>query len=170
MSSALCIVTLLHKTGRALRAISGLTVFTVVLKALYTEPSKSQYSISPLVLVIFKSPTPTVVDTTLVTLVITILPLVITISPLNNPTCTNGRCKLLQLKKQDIPAPTVVADIPAKTTSRAHHQLLQVISGEFLNYQSSIEHRSDLSSLQIRPVFQCHVLYFDSLSSELNAA
>ena len=31
------------------------------LKALYTEPSKSQYSISPLVLVIFKSPTPTVV-------------------------------------------------------------------------------------------------------------
>ena len=65
------------------------------LKALYTEPSKSQYSISPLVLVIFKSPTPTVVDTTLVTLVITILPLVITISPLNNPTCTNGRCKLL---------------------------------------------------------------------------
>ena len=48
-------------------------------KVLHTEPSKSQYSISPLVLVIFKSPTPTVV----------------TISPLNNPTCTNGRCKLL---------------------------------------------------------------------------
>ena len=67
----------------------------VIVKALHTEPSKSQYSISPLVLVILKSPTPTVVDTTLVTLVITILPLVITISPLNNPTCTNGRCKLL---------------------------------------------------------------------------
>ena len=50
------------------------------LKALHTEPSKSQYSISPLVLVILKSPTPTVVDTTLVTLVITMLPLVITTS------------------------------------------------------------------------------------------
>ena len=65
------------------------------LKALYTEPSKSQYSISPLVLVILKSPTPTVVDTTLVILVITMLPLVTTTSPLDIPTCTNGCCKLL---------------------------------------------------------------------------
>ena len=50
-----------------------------VVKAFYTEPSKSQYSISPLVLVIFKSPTPTVVYATLVTLVITISPLVLVI-------------------------------------------------------------------------------------------
>ena len=80
-----------------------------MVKVLHTEPSKSQYSISPLVLVILKSPTPTVVDTTLVILVITMLPLVITTSslvitmlplvtttsPLDIPTCTNGRCKLL---------------------------------------------------------------------------
>ena len=96
---------------------------------------------------------------TLVTLVITISPLVLVIF-----------CKLWVVKvsstEPDILAPTVVAnipakinyssrkqDIPAKTNIRAHHQLLQVISGEFLNYQSSIEHRSDLSSLQIRPVF-----------------
>ena len=52
------------------------------LKALHTEPSKSQYSISPLVLVILKSPTPTVVETTLVILIITMLPLVITTSSL----------------------------------------------------------------------------------------
>ena len=47
-------------------------IISRLLKVSYTEPFKYQFSISPLVLVIFKSPTPTVMYATSFTLVIPI--------------------------------------------------------------------------------------------------